>query len=167
MIGRATHRWWIAVAAALVLAASVGAAVASAEGEPTRAEYVATLERICKPGSDATERAVHGVRADVRAERLAVAAGKFARAERIFKHTVSSIAVVPRPPADRPTLSRWFAALGKEEVYLGQMVKVLRADDVAGFERVSARFIHEGNRANNAVVSFGFDYCAFKPTRFQ
>jgi hypothetical protein len=74
---------------------------------------------------------------------------------------------VPRPTADRATLSRWFAALGREEVYLGQMVKVLRADDVAGFERVSARFIHEGNRANNAVISFGFNYCSFKPTRFQ
>jgi hypothetical protein len=157
----------IAIAAIVLAAMAVGAAVASAEGEPTRAEYVARLERICKPGSDATEGAVHGVRADVRAERLAVAAGKFARAERIFKNTVRSISVVPRPAGDRATLSRWFAALGREEVYLGQMIKVLRADDVAGFERTSARFIHEGNRANNAVVSFGFNYCSFRPTRFQ
>jgi hypothetical protein len=167
---RATRTWRFIALAVVVLAASVGAAVASAEGEttePTRTEYVSTLERICKPGSDATERAVRGVRGDVRAERLAVAAGKFARAERIFKNTVRSISVVPRPAPDRATLGRWFTALGKEEVYLGQMVKVLRADDVAGFERVSARFIHEGNKANNAVVSFGFDYCDFKPSRFQ
>ncbi len=166
MSGRTGRTWWLVVAAIVLVAVSVAAA-ASAEGEPTRTEYVARLEQICKPGSDATERAVHGVRADVRAERLAVAAGKFARAERIFKNTVRSISVVPRPAADRATLSRWFTALGREEVYLGQMVKVLRADDVAGFERVSARFIHEGNRANNAVVSFGFNYCSFKPTRFQ
>jgi hypothetical protein len=158
---------WAAIAAIALIALSVGAAVASAETEPTRTEYVARLEQICEPGSNATERAVGGVRADVRAERLAVAAGKFARAERIFKNTVRSISVVPRPAADRATLSRWFAALGSEEIYLGQMAKVLRADDVAGFERVSARFIHEGNRANNAVVSFGFNYCSFKPTRFQ
>jgi hypothetical protein len=167
MIGAVGRRGWVALAAVLVLALSVGAAVASAEGEPTRTEYVARLEQICKPGSDATERAVHGVRADVRAERLAVAAGKFARAERIFANTVRSISTVPRPPADRATLKRWFAALGQEEVYLRQMVRVLRANNVAGFERVSAQFIHEGNRANNAVVSFGFDYCDFKPTRFQ
>ncbi len=167
MSGRTGRIWWTAVAAIVVVAISMGATVASADGEPTRTDYVTALEQICKPGSNATERAVHGVRADVRAERLAVAGGKFARAERIFKNTVRSISVVPRPPADRATLSRWFAALGREEVYLGQMVKVLRADDVAGFERVSARFIHEGNRANNAVVSFGFNYCSFKPTRFQ
>lgn len=160
-------RWVAGAAAILLLAAGIGAAVSATAAEPTRAEYVAGLERICKPGSDATERAVRGVRADVRAERLAVAGGKFARAQRIFTATVRSISTVPRPPADRATLKRWFAALGQEEVYLGQMVKTLRADDVAGFERVSARFIHEGNRANNAVVSFGFNYCSFKPTRFQ
>jgi hypothetical protein len=151
----------------LLLGSSIGVAVSSAAEEPTRAEYVARLEQICEPGSDATERAVRGVRGDVRAERLAVAARKLARAQRIFTGTVRSISVVPRPAADRTTLSRWFAALGKEEVYLGQMVKTLRANDVAGFERVSARFIHEGNKANNAVVSFGFNYCSFKPSRLQ
>jgi hypothetical protein len=167
VIARTKGRRRMAIAAIVLAAMAVGAAVASAEGEPTRAEYVARLERICKPGSDATESAVRGVRGDVRAERLAIAAGKFARAERIFAKTVSSISTVPRPGADRATLKRWFTALGQEEVYLGQIVKTLRADDVAGFERVSARFIHEGNRANNAVVSFGFNYCSFKPTRFQ
>lgn len=151
-------------AVALLLALSVGLVAAE---ELTRDEYVARLERICKPGSEATERAVRGVRSDVRHERLKVAGRKFARANRIFTATVSSISPIPRPAADRDTLKRWFAALGREEFYLGQMVKTLLADDVAGFQRVSAKFIHEGNRANNAVVSFGFDYCSFKPTRFQ
>jgi hypothetical protein len=156
-----------AVFAALLLAATVAAGVSTAAEEITRTEYVARLEQICKPGSEATERAVRGVRSDVRHERLAVAATKFSRANRIFAATLRSISTVPRPEPDRSTLKRWFTALGHEQVYLGQMVKTLRADDVAGFQRVSARFIHEGNRANNAVVSFGFDYCSFKPTRFQ
>lgn len=151
-------------AVALLLALGVGSVAAE---ELTREEYVSRLERICKPGSDATERAVRGVRSDVRHERLAVAGRKFARAKRIFAATVRSISPVSRPVADRDTLKRWFAALDREELYLGQMVKTLLADDVAGFQRVSARFIHEGNKANNAVVSFGFDYCSFKPTRFQ
>jgi hypothetical protein len=170
---RATAKRRVAVLGALcLLALSIGVTVAGAAeepsaAEPSRTEYVTQLEQICKPGSDATERAVKGVRADVRAERFAVAAGKFARGQRIFATTVRSISTVPRPPADVPTLKRWLAALGKEQVYLGQIVKALRANDVAAFERVSANFIHEGNRANNAVVSFGFNYCAFKPTRFQ
>lgn len=155
-----------AIALALLLAIGA-AAIAGAAEEITREEYVAQLEKICKPGSDATERAVRGVRSDVRHERLTVAGRKFAQAKRIFAGTVRSISVVPRPTADGATLKRWFAALSQEQLYLGQMVETLRADDVAGFQRVSARFIHEGNKANNAVVSFGFDYCSFKPTRFQ
>lgn len=157
--------------AILLIAAAATAAPAAVVAEtaeaPTRAEYVERLERICKPGSEATQRAVSGMRADIRAERLRVAAAKFARAKRIFAGTVSSISAVPRPAEDRDTLARWFAALGKEEVYLGKMVSALRAEDVARFQRVSADFIHQGNKANNVVVSFGFNYCAFKPSRFQ
>jgi len=149
---------------AVALPAAAGAETAEA---PTRAEYVTRLERICKPRSEATRRAVRGVRADVRAERLRVAAAKFARARTIFSRTVDSIAAVTRPTDDRDTLARWFKALAKEESYLRGIVSSLRAEDVARFERASADFIHQGNKANNIVVSFGFDFCAFKPTRFQ
>ena len=154
-----------AVLVALALALPAGAS--SATPEPTRAEYVARLEQICKPGSEATQRAVRGFRADIRSERLRAAGAKLGKAKRIFVHTVNSISGVPRPDSDRDTLARWFAALGRETLYLGKTVTALRAEDVARFQRESARFIHEGNKANNVVVSFGFNYCAFKPSRFQ
>jgi hypothetical protein len=151
-------------ALALVVPAAVGAETAEA---PTRGDYVRRLEQICKPESAATERAVRGVRADLRAERLPVAATKFARAERIFSRTVRSISVVPRPVEDRATIKRWFDALAEENVYLDRLVAALRVEDLARFQRLSADFIHQGNKANNIVVSFGFNYCAFKPSRFQ
>jgi hypothetical protein len=156
-----------ALCAALLLALSLAAPVASAAEDPTRPEYVAQLEQICKPGSEATQRAVRGMRSDIRSERLRLAASKFAKAERIFAHTVSSISAVPRPPADRPTLSRWFVALGRETDYLGRTAEALRAEDIARFQRVSGQFFQQGSRANNIVVSFGFDYCNFKPSRFE
>jgi hypothetical protein len=155
----------LAVVLAAIALAAPGAAFAA--GEPSRTEYVARLEQICKPGSEATQRAVRGFRADVRSERLRMAGAKFARAQRIFGRTVDAISTVPRPGPDKATLSRWFSALGREKLYLGQTAAALRAEDVARFQRVSARFIHEGNKANNIVVSFGFNYCAFKPSRFQ
>src|SRR3954471_19910966 len=102
--------------------------------ETTRPEYVARLEQICKPGSEATQRAVRGVRAEVRDERLRAAAPKVARARRIFAHTVGAIAKVPRPSADRETLARWFTALGRENVALGRTAAALRAEDIARFE---------------------------------
>jgi hypothetical protein len=155
-------------AVALLLAAlALSPSAATAAERLTRTEYVARLERICKPGSQATQRAVRGVRSDVRHERLRLAATKFSRAKRIFARTVRSISTVPRPVADGATLSRWFAALARERAYLGRIAAALRADNVARFQRVSARFIHQGNRANNVIVSFGFNYCSFKPSRFQ
>lgn len=154
------------LAAALCLA-TLALVTSGYAAETTRFEYVARLERICKPGSEATQRAVRGVRAEVRRERLRAAAPKVARAKRIFTHTVGAIAVVPRPSADRATLSRWFMALGHENAALGRTAAALRAGDVARFQRVWADFIHEGNKANNVVVSFGFNYCDFKPSRFQ
>jgi hypothetical protein len=153
--------------AATALALILAAVAVSAAAEPTRAEYVAQLERICKPGSEATQRAVRGMASDIRAERLQLAATKFAKANRIFAHTVSSISTVPRPAADKSTLSRWFAALGRETDYLGRSAAALRAEDIPRFQRVSGRFFQEGSKANNVVVSFGFNYCNFKSSRYR
>jgi hypothetical protein len=152
---------------ALCLSAFALLASPAAAEEPERAEYVAQLERICEPGSNATERAVQDVRADVRAERLQVASVKFAKAKRIFTGTVEEISAVPRPPADAGTLARWFAHLTREEFYLGRIAADLRTEDVPGFQRVLAGFFRQGNQANNAVISFRFNYCAFKPSRFE
>ncbi len=150
----------VAISLTLIFTAAVGAA------EPTRSQYVAQMETICKPDSEATQRAVRGTRADVRAERLSVAARKVAKAQRIFAGTVRSISKVPRPAADSATLARWFAALADESAALSRTADALRANDVPRFQRVWGDFIHEGNKANNVVVSFGFDYCNFKPSRF-
>jgi hypothetical protein len=157
----------VCVALALCLTAAFSAAAAPAAEAPTRADYVTRLERICEPGARATQRAVKGTRGDVRSERLRLAAMKVARARRIFAHTVRSISRVPRPAAYRATLARWFTALKRETAALGRTATALRAEDVARFQRVWADFIHEGNKANNVVVSFGFNYCNFRPSRFQ
>ena len=151
------------VIATLSLAAPPAASAAAA---PTRPEYVERLERICKPGAEATRQAVRGVRADVKAERLGIAASKFARAHRIFAHTVKEISVVQRPAEDARTLARWYARLGREELYLEGIAETLRASNIPGFQRVSAQFCREGNRANNVIGSFGFNYCSFQPSRF-
>jgi hypothetical protein len=153
-------------ALAVVLLVFIGAPVALA-AEQTRSEYVRTLETICKPGSEATQRAVRGVRGLVRAERLPLAAPKVAKAKRIFAGTVRAIGKVSRPTADRAILARWFRALKSEIAALDRTAAALRADDVPRFSRVWNDFIHEGNKANNVVVSFGFNYCAFKPSRFM
>jgi hypothetical protein len=164
--GGGRRRLLATVVAGLGAAALCGGVAAAEEGT-SRAEYVAQLEAICKPGALATEKAVKGVKGDIEAERLAVAAAKFSAAARIFDHTVARIAPVPRPPADQPVLAKWFVDLEREEAYLKKIAAALHAGETILSQRYVARFIREGNRANNAVLPFGFNYCAFRFSRFE
>jgi hypothetical protein len=150
---------------ALTLFAAATTTAPAAEA-PTRDEYVERLEKICKPDALATQRTMKGARADIRAERLRVAAGKFAKAASIFSSTVGRIAAVPRPSADAARLSRWFTYLKRQQSYLDQITTQLRLERAIKAQRLTARFIHNGNLANNVVLAFGFDYCSFKFSRY-
>ena len=162
--GTDRRRSWIAVAVfAAALFLTAGAAAAEA---PTRDQYVSRLEQDCKPDAEATQRAMKGARADVRAERLTAAAGKFAEATSIFGGTVKTIAAVPRPADDAAKLSRWFGYLKAQESYLERITAQLRAGRGIQAQRLTARFIHNGNLANNVVLAFGFNYCSFKFSRY-
>jgi hypothetical protein len=161
-----TNRRRAAAALAALAAALLLAAAAPAAEAPTREEYVTQLEEVCKPDAEATQRAMKGARADVRAERLALAAGKFAEATSIFGSTLKRIAAVPRPPADTTKLNKWFGYLNTQESYLRQITAQLRADHAIQAQRLTARFIHNGNLANNASLVFGFNYCSFKFSRY-
>jgi hypothetical protein len=163
--GRSARRGRVA-AAALAAALLVSAATAAAAEAPTRDEYVVRLEGVCKPDAEATQRAMKGARADVRAERLALAAGKFAKAAAIFGSTVKRISAEPRPAADAAKLSKWFGYLKNQESYLRQITAQLKAGHAIQAQRLTARFIHNGNLANNVVLAFGFDYCSFKFSRY-
>jgi hypothetical protein len=151
----------IALLAALLLAAAAPAAEA-----PTRDEYVQRLEKICKPDALATQRAMKGARADIRKERFKAAAGKFGKATTIFGGTVKQIGAVPRPSADEAKLDKWFGFLGRQEGYLRQITAALRKSEGIKAQRLTTRFIHSGNLANNVVLAFGFDYCSFKFSRY-
>lgn len=164
---RKTEARWPGRALLVLLAALLLPAVAADAAEaPTRREYVKQLEAICKPDALATQRAMKGARGDIQAERLRVAAGKFASASRIFGSTVKQIAAVPRPTEDRERLAKWFGYLGQQERYLVKITAKLRADEAIPAQRLTARFIHNGNLANNVVLAFGFEYCSFKFSRY-
>ena len=110
-----------AIAAAVALTSSAIATTPKAE----RSGYVDRLESICKPGVEATQRAVRGVRSDIQAERLAVAAAKLGKAARIFDGTVHKISAVPRPASDATHLAKWFRYLKLQESYLGRAAAAL------------------------------------------
>lgn len=149
----------------LAVALSIVATAPAAEA-PTRDEYVEGLEKVCKPDALATQKAMKGARGDIRAERFAVAAKKFAQATTIFGGNVKEISAKPRPAADVERLNKWFTYLKRQEAYLGQVTEQLRQDHPTKALRLIQRFIHTGNLANNVVLAFGFDWCSFEFSRY-
>src|SRR5258705_12208101 len=120
----------IAVVTASVLALGVGGAMAetptpataeapseASEG-PSRKEYVSQLEKVCRPGAEATQRAMKGVRNDVKDNRIPLATDKFEKAAKIFGRTIKTISRNPRPSADVERLRKWFVYLNRQEAYL-------------------------------------------------
>jgi hypothetical protein len=154
------------IAAALLVVLVFAATAAAASEAPTRDEYVTQLEAVCKPDAEATQRAMKGVRADVVAERLPAAAAKFGKASTIFGSTVKQISAVPRPAADAAKLGKWFGYLKAQESYLKRITVQLKAGQAIKAQRLTARFIHNGNLANNVVLAFGFNHCSFKFSRY-
>ena len=151
------------VAAALFAAA----AIATAEEILTRDEYVSRLEGMCKPRAEATRRAMKGVRTDVRyPKRLPIAADKFGKGADIFGGTIEKIGSVPRPAADAAKLREWFVYLNRQKDYLVEITGQLRQGHTIKAQRLTSRFIHNGNLANNEVLAFGFNYCSFKFSRY-
>jgi hypothetical protein len=139
---------------------------ATTEG-PSRTEYVNELEAICKPGAKETQKAMNGVRDDVHyPSRIPIAAQKFAKAASIFGGTIDKISAVPRPVGDEARLQKWFGYLKRQHQYLEEIAGELRHDHTIKAQRLTARFIHHGNLANNVTLAFGFNYCSFRFSRF-
>ena len=151
----------LCLAAMLLTTAPVSAAEA-----PTRDEYVVELEQICKPDQMAIQRAMKGLRADIQAERLQVAAKKFGKASSIFDSTIREITLVSRPAADTAKLGKWFTYLNRQVSFMHEITAQLRLGHAIKAQRLTARFIHNGNLANNVVLAFGFNWCNFKFSRY-
>jgi hypothetical protein len=153
---------------ALVVVATIllGLGTAAGAEAPTRDEYVEALERVCKPDALATQRVTKGTKADIKAERFDAAAQKTAKAASIFGSTVDEISKAPRPSADLTKLRKWFAYLRRQESYLREIRDQLRQGHAIKVQKLTGRFIHNGNLANYEVLAFGFDYCSFKFSRY-
>lgn len=176
-MGRVGGRAVLAVFAVALAAGVIGSAAHAEETTtttatlptegPSRTEYVSQLELICKPGAKETQNAMDGVRDDVHDPgRIPIAAKKFKKAASIFGGTISQISAVPRPVADTERLQKWFGYLKRQEQYLREISGELGSGHTIKAQRLTARFIHHGNLANNVTLAFGFNYCSFRFSRF-
>jgi hypothetical protein len=134
--------------------------------EVTRESYKEAVEPICKVNTEANERILGGVRAEVRAGKLKPAAAQFAKAAAELKKTITQLRGVPRPPADTARLSHWLGKVSLEAGLFEAVGTKLRAGEKAEAQRTAVKLTSNANRANAIVIPFEFEYCRFEPSRF-
>jgi hypothetical protein len=152
---------------ALVFAATVVVVAAAWAADPTREEYVATIDPICKKNVDANKKVLDGVGALVKDKKLKVAAGKFTTVAANFGRTIKSIEAIPRPPEDSPRLEKWFKFLKIVQKNLAEVGKALREEDKIRASHEKIRAERSSNAANNVSFVFGFHYCNLRPGQFK
>jgi hypothetical protein len=156
---------WLGLAMAMALLAAVSTA-AAIEAEPTREEYVAAAEPICKSNTEANSRILKGVKQQVQKDELVPAGKRFLRAATALGKTVNKIAALPKPSADKVKLDKWIGYLRNEKTLLGGIGQALKAKNKVRAQKLAVKLNDNNNTANNTVISFGFNHCRIESSKF-
>ncbi len=151
----------LATAALALLAAptAVGA-------EQTRDTYTAAVEPICKSNTEANEKILGGVKAQVKAGKLKPAGAQFTKAASALKKAMAQLKAVPQPTADKAKLAKWLGYVATEAELFESVAKKLKSGDKTGAQAMVIRLTHNANLANNQVLGFDFSYCRLEPSKF-
>jgi hypothetical protein len=152
----------LALLAALLL---LGAGLALG-AEQTRESYTAQVEPICKRNSEANDRILKGIKGNVKAGKLKVAAAQFDKAASALKKTLAQLRAVPQPSADKPKLTKWLRYIKTEVQLFERTAAKLKAGDKLGAEKMAVRLTFTVKLANNEVLAFEFKYCHVDPAQF-
>jgi hypothetical protein len=150
----------------LLVAWSATSAFAAEGSGGEREQYVAEVEPICKQNVLANRRIFAGAREDVKNGKLKLASTHFFRAATAFAKTIGELAAVPQPAADGAKLSEWLAILRTEKSIILKIATALKAEKKPQAQSYSVDLNRNSNKANNTVLSFGFNYCRIEPSRF-
>ena len=153
----------LAMAVALLACVPVAGAI---EADPTREEYVAAAEPICKSNTEANSRILKGVKEQVKRGDLAVAGRRFIRASTALGKAVNRIAALPQPSADEVKLDKWIGYLRSEKTLLRKIGKALKGDEKFKAQKYATQLSRNNTRANNTVISFGFKHCRIESSKF-
>ncbi|MBS1885809.1 MAG: hypothetical protein JSU06_01330 [Actinobacteria bacterium] len=152
----------VAVAAVFLLVA-VPLAFAA---EQTKETYVAEVEPICEANTKANEKLLKNVKPEVKAGKLGPAGASLLQAARALKKTWSELSAVPQPAADAAKLTKWLGYVKTEATLFEKAGKLLKSGKKAQAQQIVNKLSRNANLANFEVVSFGFHYCKFEPSKF-
>lgn len=154
----------IALAAlAVALMAAVPLALAA---EPTKESYVAEVEPICEANTKANEKILKDVKKQVKAGQLAPAGASLIAAGKALKKTWTELSAVPQPTESAAKLTKWLGYVKGEAELFEKAGTLLKAGKKAPAQQIVNKLSRNANLANFEVVSFGFRYCKFDPSKF-
>jgi hypothetical protein len=151
------------VALAVLLATAVPLALAA---EQTREGYVAAVEPICEANTKANEKLLKDVKGEVKAGRLGPAGTSLITAGKALRKTWGELGAVPEPSADAAKLTKWLGYVKGEAELFEKAGTLLKAGKKAPAQQVVNKLSKNATLANFEVVSFGFRYCRFEPSKF-
>jgi hypothetical protein len=154
-------------ALAMALTAAIFFSVVSlAAAEESREGFIAKVEPICQANSKANEKILKNVKTEVRQNKLALAAKQLGEAAKALKTTEGELAAVEQPPADAARLSKWLGYVKTEASLFEQTGKALKANNKNKAQQLESKLNSNANSANAEVLSFGFHYCRFEPSKY-
>ena len=135
---------------------------------PERAEYVNRLESICKPGVEATQRAVRGraLRHSGRTPRRRGGQARQGRAD-LRRDRAQDLAPFRARRSTRSSSPSGSATCGSRSPIWPGPPQLCAPSASSSYQHNAVRFVHTGNLANDVVIAFGFNYCRFKFSRFD
>ncbi len=155
----------LSAVAATALAISASSSVALGQEPPTRPEYVAQAEKVCKASKERTDPILKGVGADIKHNRLEPAGRALSRAARLFGAQRQKLVGIPRPPEDVRVLTVWLGRLDTEHTLMAKAGSLLLEGRRGKVTAYLARYAHAGNLANDTVLGYGFHECLFRLTK--
>lgn len=159
-----TLRLGILGAAALALCVLPPLAVADPLTE--QKEYKDQAEPICKTNVLANKRIFKGAKQEVKDGELKKASKHFFRAATAFDKTIGQLDAIAKPPTYEVKLTKWIGLLEGVNTLIGKIGKALAADQKHKAESYSVDLNRNSAKANNTVLSFGFNYCRIESSRF-
>ncbi|MGV1048602.1 MAG: hypothetical protein ACOYD4_08800 [Solirubrobacterales bacterium] len=152
--------------AAVATAALLLVAQAAFAAEQTRDTYKAAVEPICKTNVEASGRILEGVKGEVKAGKLKVAAGQFSKAATALKKTLNQLRAVEPPAADKAKITKWLGFIKTEVELLEKTAAKLKVGKKTAAQEMAVRLTSTVNQANNQVLAFEFKYCRANSSQF-
>jgi hypothetical protein len=152
----------LSLAAAVTLLVTAPLALAAVTIE----EYKEAVEPICKRNSETSTTILKGVKTQVQQDKLVPAGKRFIRASTALGKAVTQIAAEPQPSEDEVKLDKWIGYLKEQKTYLQKIGQALKAKNKVKAQQNAVKLNKANKRANDTVISFGFNHCRIDSSKY-